>query len=248
MEEKTAKRPAEKSAWRKLRSKVVVGGSRYALQKNLLVFAYHFLQTYLLTLRIEFSNEQVIFKHLDEGNKMIAALWHQRIISVLRYARQLSPYRPSVMISRSRDGDLIADVFSRMQFRPVRGSSSRGGKQALHAMVDDLKVHPFAAIIPDGPRGPQGVIKPGLLVMAQQSAVPIIPLYVSASRAWQLNSWDKTLVPKPFSRMTFRWADPIYVPRDLNDAEFEKKRLEIETLMLENQRLDDSRFGWRNLI
>ncbi|MBW6486522.1 MAG: DUF374 domain-containing protein [Syntrophobacterales bacterium] len=92
------------------------------------------------------------------------------------------------MISKSRDGDLVTDIFGRMNFRPVRGSSSHNGKQALTAMVDDLRDHSFAVHVMDGPKGPISVVKPGLIVMAKQSGAPIIPVYISISRAWVLHS------------------------------------------------------------
>lgn len=120
--------------------------TRYALQHNLMVIAYTLVRLYFLTIRIESVNEESVVQHLKNGEKLIAALWHQRIIAVIRYAKRFGHYRPSVMISKSRDGDLIAAIFSRMNFRPVRGSSSLDGKQALAAMVDDLRDHPFAVV------------------------------------------------------------------------------------------------------
>jgi hypothetical protein len=148
------------------------------------------------------------------------------------------------MISQSRDGDMIADVYSRFSFRPVRGSSSRGGREALSAIVDDLAHNQMAVHVLDGPRGPRGVVKPGLIVMAQMSGVPIFPIYISANRAWVLKSWDRTLIPKPFSTITFRWGEPIYVPKDLDNESFENIRKHIENHMKENQTRDDREQGW----
>lgn len=222
--------------------------SRYALRKNLMIIAYYILRLYFLTMKIEVINHNAMIRHLEDGHKVIVALWHQRIISAIRYAARLGIYHPSVMISQSRDGDLIADIFSRMDFRPVRGSSSKGGKKALSAMVDDLKDHAFGVHILDGPRGPIGVIKPGLIVMAQQSGASIIPVYTSVSRAWVLKSWDRCLIPKPLSKITVRWGEPISVPRQMNEQAFEDFRLGLEKHMLENQRRDDRRFGWKDLI
>ena len=152
------------------------------------------------------------------------------------------------MISKSRDGDLIADIFSRMNFRPVRGSSSLNGKQALAAMVDDLRDHPFAVHVLDGPKGPRGVVKSGLIVLAKQSGAPIIPVYISTSRAWVLHSWDRCLVPKPFSKIVIRWGRPTAVPKEVDEHVFEEIRVGIEKQMLENQRWDDCLFGWKELI
>lgn len=236
------------SGWIRRRSTAVKRLSRYALQYNLMIIAYSIVRLYFLTIRIESVNEEAAVRHLRSGGKLIAAIWHQRIISVIGYARLFGNYRPSVMISGSRDGDLVSDLFGRMNFRPVRGSSSRNGREALAAMVDDLKDHPFAVHVLDGPRGPSGVVKPGLIVMAKQSGAPIIPVYISPSRAWVLRSWDRCLVPKPFSKVVIRWDHPTAVPKEMDEQAFEEIRSGIEKRMLENQRSDDSRLGWKDLI
>ncbi|MBM4314465.1 MAG: DUF374 domain-containing protein [Deltaproteobacteria bacterium] len=213
-----------------------------------MLIAYYILRLYFLTIRIKSINEDALLQHLNSGNKIIAAIWHQRIIAVLGYVKRFSAYRPSVMISKSRDGDLIAAIYSRFNFRPIRGSSSRDGKKALSALVDDLKDHPFAVHVLDGPRGPRGIVKPGLIVLAEQSGVPIVPAYVSMSRAWKLNSWDGCLIPKPFSKIVIRWGQPRAITREIDEQCFEDARKDIETHMLENQRQDDLRFGWKDLI
>lgn len=236
------------SGWIRGHSAAVKRLSWYALQHNLMIIAYSIVRLYFLTIRIESVNEEAVVQHLKNGGKLIAAIWHQRIISVIGYARLFGDYRPSVMISNSRDGDLVADLFGRMSFRPVRGSSSRNGRQALAAMVDDLRDHPFAVHVLDGPRGPRGVVKPGLIVMAKQSGAPIIPVYISPSRAWVLRSWDRCLVPKPFSKIVIRWDHPMAVPKETDEQAFEEIRSGIEKQMLENQRRDDGRFGWKDLI
>lgn len=227
-------------------------GFKYMLhpkERNLIIIAHGLARMYFRTIRIESFNEKMILRHLESGGKLIAALWHQRIISVIGYAKRFgAKYHPSVMISKSRDGDLAAEVFSRMSFRPVRGSSSRDGKQALAALVDDLKDHPFAVHILDGPRGPRGVVKPGLIALAKQSGVPIVPFYLSINRAWVLRSWDRCLVPKPFSKIVVRWGRLITVPKDMDERTFEEIRLGIEEEMLIDQRIEDDRFGWEDLI
>jgi len=114
--------------------------------------------------------------------------------------------------------------------------------------VDDLKDHPFAVHILDGPRGPRGVVKPGLIALAKQSGVPIVPFYLSINRAWVLRSWDRCLVPKPFSKIVVRWGRLITVPKDMDERTFEEIRLGIEEEMLIDQRIEDDRFGWEDLI
>jgi lysophospholipid acyltransferase (LPLAT)-like uncharacterized protein len=222
--------------------------SKFALRYGLIPFAGFIIRLYFSTIRLKFANEEMVREHIKMGGKVIAALWHQRIFTVIDYARRFSDYEPSAMVSQSRDGDMAADLFKRFQFRPVRGSSSRGGKEALQAMVDDLRDHSFAVHVTDGPQGPKGVVKSGLIRLAQLSQVPIFPAYISASRAWILNSWDCTLIPKPFSEVFVRWGNPIYVPADLDNQTFESIRLQVEQCMRENQRLDDLKYGWQDLI
>jgi lysophospholipid acyltransferase (LPLAT)-like uncharacterized protein len=206
---------------------------------------------YMALVSIEVVNEKEeggALDHLKSGRKMIAAIWHQRIFIVMGYARRFQMYQPAVMISQSRDGGMIADIYRRFHFRPVRGSSSRGGREALAAMIADLVQNQFAVHVLDGPRGPRGVVKPGLIVMAQASGVPIFPFYITVDRAWVLKSWDRTLIPKPFSRVFVRWGRPFHVPEHLDEAGFEAIRKEIEQHMKENQTRDDRNLGWDDLF
>jgi len=222
--------------------------SAWAIKMGLIPAAAALVKGYVSLLKVKTVNEEVFRGHLERGGKNLAALWHQRILIVMPVAMRFSSYAPSVMISKSRDGDMIADVYSRLRFRPVRGSSSRGGKEGLQAIVGDLETHPLAVHILDGPRGPRGVIKPGLIRIAQLSAVPVFPVYVSVSRAWVLNSWDRFLVPKPFSTVVTRFDEPIAIPARLSPEDFEAYRAAIERRMLENQRRDDAAWGWKDLI
>jgi hypothetical protein len=222
--------------------------SRLALKYGIIPHAHHLLRAYFSLIKIKAVNEDIALHRLQSGQKMIAAIWHQRIFIVLGYAKKYGAYAPAVMISQSRDGEMIAKIYSRINFRPVRGSSTRGGKEALAAMVEDLKYNQFAVHVLDGPGGPRGVIKPGLIVMAQLSGVPIVPFYISVNKAWVLNSWDRTLIPKPFSTIVARWDDPIAVPKDLNHIMFENLRKQIELRMQENQNRLDQEQGWTSSL
>lgn len=218
--------------------------SRLALKHGLLPFAHYLIRAYFSLIKIRAVNDEIVLTRLKNGEKIIAAIWHQRILVCMGYARRFGVYRPSVMISQSRDGEMIADAYRRFNFRPVRGSSSRGGKEALSAMVEDLVHNQMAVHVLDGPRGPRGVLKPGLIVMAQLSAVPIFPVYISCDSAWLLNSWDRTVIPKPFSTVVARWGEPIYVQEQLHNETFESTRQQIEQHMKDNQTRDDQEQGW----
>lgn len=225
--------------------------SHFTIKYGLIPLAHHIVRMYMKLVRIKVINEkeeETVLNYLRSGKKMIAAIWHQRIFIVMGYARRFQVYKPSVMISQSRDGEMIADIYSRFHFRPVRGSSSRGGKEALAAMISDLAQNQVAVHVLDGPRGPRGIVKPGLIVMAQASGVPIFPFYITVDRAWVLKSWDRTLIPKPFSRVFVRWGSPFYVPEHLDDTGFETIRHEIEQHMKENQTHDDRKLRWEGFF
>lgn len=218
--------------------------SRIAVRYALIPMVHWIVRLYLCLIRISWVNEEGLRDHLRKGGKAIAALWHQRIFPVITYAQRFSEFAPAAMISQSRDGEIIADVARRLNFRPVRGSSSRGGREALAAIIRDLAEHPFAVHAVDGPQGPRGVVKAGLISMAKLSGAPIFPLYISADRAWVLRSWDRFIIPKPFSRVVIRWDGPIHVPAELDEAAFEALRREIEQRMRENQEAEDRKLGW----
>jgi lysophospholipid acyltransferase (LPLAT)-like uncharacterized protein len=155
--------------------------------------------------------------------------WHQRFFPGITLFASRKPI--TIMISQSRDGELISKIVHRLGWRPVRGSSSRGGRDALREIKTLVHKGYRVGHIVDGPRGPLGVVKPGLILIAQFSEMPIIPTITSAERKWVFNSWDRFMIPKPFSRVIFRFGDEIYVPRDLRGDAFEKKRSSIENTL-----------------
>ncbi|MBN2568411.1 MAG: lysophospholipid acyltransferase family protein [Deltaproteobacteria bacterium] len=209
---------------------------------------YHFIRLYLSTCRLQVINEHPILNQLNGGCKVVAALWHQRFFGLIGYARKFCIYEPSAIISRSDDGEMIAQLALRLGFRPIRGSSTSGGRQALMAMVDDLAHNQVAAHAVDGPQGPRGLVKAGLIKIAQLSGAAIIPVYVSMNRAWRLNSWDRFLIPKPFSRIVLEWGDPIVVPPELDPDAFENFRLDVEGKMKNGHTKLDQSMGWENRL
>lgn len=209
---------------------------------------YDLLCLYMVSTRCEARGEERLMAHLKGGGKAIIAIWHSRAFAAVRYGERFRAYSPAVMISRSRDGEIASQLASRLNIRPVRGSSSEGGRQALACLIDDLKSNQLAGHVLDGPRGPRGIIKAGLISLAQRTGAHVFPAYASFSRAWILNSWDRFLIPKPFSHVLIRWDEPFVVPAVLTEEDFEKWRLKVERHMLENQRADDRQFGWDDLF
>lgn len=156
----------------------------------------------------------------------IYASWHQRFFPGITLFAARKPI--SIMISQSRDGELISKIVNRLGWRPVRGSSSRGGRHALREIKTLIHKGYRVGHIVDGPRGPLGIVKPGLLILAQFSGMPIVPTIISAERKWVFNSWDRFMIPKPFSRVISRFGEEIYVSRNLEGAAFEDERSSIE--------------------
>lgn len=159
--------------------------------------------------------------------QVIAVTWHRAAIFFVHY---FGPIHPMIMFSRSKDGEYLARFAEKFGVRPVRGSSSRGGLKALGEMIDFLKNGGKAgATVLDGPRGPARVAKKGMVALAMETGVPIIPIIWSSSRTWTFKkSWDKTMIPKPFSKIILHCSDPVYVPPNLDSAGLEVYRLQIE--------------------
>jgi hypothetical protein len=207
---------------------------------------YFFLRTYLPLLRLKVIGKETAYDQIKKHGRIIVPVWHQRLFPALAYIRKFREIRPIIMISQSRDGELIADIAQRLGFVPVRGSSSRGGAEALTTIVRKLEENPAVGHVVDGPRGPKGKVKPGLIRMAQLSGAVILPLIVSADKAWIAGSWDRSLIPKPFSRVTVRWEEPFSVPRKADPEELDVLRRQIEDKLIRAHAEADLKSGWKN--
>jgi lysophospholipid acyltransferase (LPLAT)-like uncharacterized protein len=175
------------------------------------------------TSRIIWVN-RIIREDLEkEGRGFIYAFWHGRQV-FLTYAHQNDHVHP--LISHSRDGELIARVCRSFGMDPVRGSSSRGGVEAVLELKAILEEGDRVAFTPDGPRGPLRQVQPGVLFVAEKTGRPIVPLTYGSKRRWIFKgSWDEFVVPKPFNRIAVMYGEPIYVKPGDN---LEKKALELQ--------------------
>lgn len=177
---------------------------------------------------------------------VVGATWHRNALFLVWYFRR---QRPMIMISPSRDGDLLAGFAARLGIVPVRGSSSRGGQQALQAMQRFLTSPGGgkAATVLDGPRGPRFVAKKGMIVLAKETGLPLLPIAMSAAPAWTLmKTWDRTLIPLPFSRVVVMYGQPWEVPPDLDGDGLEALRREVETELNRMRREADALAGYRD--
>jgi hypothetical protein len=187
---------------------------------------------YSWTFRFTVENEREWKTHIENGGRVVLYTWHQQFFSAIRHFKTYEPYRPSLMISQSSDGDIIAGIARLSGWHPVRGSSSKEGRKALREIIKCLKASGLAAHIMDGPRGPIGKVKPGAIQLALIGDAVIVPFYVSADRAWFFNSWDKFFVPKPFARVHLRFDAPIQLFRSKSEADFEHQRKRVEERMV----------------
>jgi len=197
-----------------------------------IAFLYRFIRLYSSTFRLTVENEQAWMDHIKKGGRVLLCCWHQQFLGAIRHFKRYEPYRGSLMISKSSDGELIAGIARRSGFHPVRGSSSRGGRPALTEMIGRLKETGLAAHILDGPTGPMGVVKAGAIQLASASGAVIVPFYTSADRAWYFKSWDRFMLPKPFAKVTIRFGDLLPCPSNESSEEFEKQRASLERIML----------------
>ena len=159
--------------------------SAMAIRYGLIPLAHQVIRAYLCLIRKTILQEEHIMRALEENQKVVVAITHQRMFGVIGYAKRFGRFSLAAIISQSRDGDMIAQVVTRLNFRPIRGSSSKGGKEALEAMIEYLSKNNAAVHAVDGPRGPKGVVKPGIIRIAQRSGAAIYPVYISTNRAWR---------------------------------------------------------------
>ncbi len=200
--------------------------------KPFIAFIYFFIRIYAMSFRLRVVNEEQWKKHLKNGKAVLLCVWHQQFFSAIRHFKTYAHLNPGLMISQSRDGELIAGVANRTGWHTARGSSSKGGKEAMEEMIDHLKYYRFGAHILDGPRGPIGRVKAGIIKMAKESNAVIVPFYTYADKAWFFNSWDRFMLPKPFSNVTLMFDEPIFFDPPQTPERFESQRLYLEQTMI----------------
>ncbi len=157
----------------------------------------------------------------EGAGAQIFCFWHQCVLPCAIYFRRTGA---TILISRSFDGELITRILGMFGFRAVRGSSSRGAREGLLGLKDVIDGGGPAIFTADGPRGPIYQTKMGPIKLAQMTGARIGAFHLEPERAWVMGSWDRFLVPKPFTRIVVSWARWTEVPRDLPPEEFEAYR------------------------
>ena len=199
----------------------------------LTAFGHRLLQIWAWTLRFKIEDHaQVIGSPPNE--RYIGALWHNRLLLLpFVIKRYLPERRGAALISTSRDGALLADLVERFDFQVVRGSSSKKGAVAIRQLADVIARGKDVVITPDGPRGPAYELGQGIVFLAQQSGAEVVPINLEYSSCWRAKSWDRFILPKPFSSVRVIFGAPHRVAETATDEEFERERVRLQEAMMQ---------------
>jgi lysophospholipid acyltransferase (LPLAT)-like uncharacterized protein len=165
---------------------------------------------------------------LPEGARFIYAFWHENLLLPLYYAPRMTI---NVLVSQHADGELIATVCKHLGMGVFRGSTTRGGVEAVRQIVRDNHAH--LAFTPDGPRGPRRKVQPGLIYLAARTGLPIVPAGFGCGSGWRLRSWDRMILPKPLTRALCLTGFAIHVPADIDRDQLESYRRLVENALEE---------------
>ena len=162
----------------------------------------------------------------------IMACWHGELLMIpYAYTRYKKNPHVKLVISEHFDGNLIAKTLNFFGFETIRGSSTRGGAKALIQSIKEIKNGYDLGITPDGPKGPRHEVQDGIVVMAQKANVNIVLVEIKPSAYWQLNSWDKFVIPKPFGTIRYYISGPI----DVGDMSLEEAKSTIKEGLLKHE-------------
>lgn len=215
-----AEKKVIKRTWRKLMPIVIPPIGKWLI--NFIWLTCRKLVTGLDKLEAELSN----------GNGVIIAFWHGRMFLLPAYYRRYIRREAHVLISQHRDGELITRTIEGFGLMAIRGSSRRGGKEAMEEMKRKIKEGAIIGITPDGPRGPREKARRGVVELAHLTDCAVFPLGFGASRYKRLNSWDRFVVPAPFSKVAFVLGEPMKVGKNADREEREQLRLELENKLI----------------
>jgi lysophospholipid acyltransferase (LPLAT)-like uncharacterized protein len=202
--------------------------------------AYWILRGLFLTLRPIHIQRNFACSIHNRAQPALLAIWHGRLLYFIYLYRHL---KGTVLVSQSKDGELISQILAHFGVHATRGSSSRGGTQALLQMIKRIQDGYYGAFTPDGPRGPRHRVKAGIISAAQKTGAPILPVVYNAKWKRVLPSWDRFILPLPFSRIVVVYGEPVYVPATASSAAFAAKQKEIETSLQRITQIADNFFN-----
>ncbi len=191
-------------------------------------FLFHFINVLCKTLRFEIINQNTVNDLVLLNDNFILTFWHGTMLIPWFLHRNK---KIAALTSKSKDGEILARILKKWNYKVIRGSSSKGGDEALGLMVDYAKNKSSIAITPDGPKGPAHKMKAGAVVVSKKSGCPVILVGVGVEKKKKLKSWDKFEIPVPFSRVKVIYSDPVYVDENLSYDDTSKMIKESENML-----------------
>ena len=164
----------------------------------------------IIVLSYRFNRVEIVGENNIRGiDSFILVTWHGKCLGVMEHFRQRNYH---VLISQSRDGDIISNISKKFGYNLFRGSSNRGGKEAMEKMYQFFSLNPSGKLVitPDGPTGPEHKVKPGAFQLAQNSQRPVVPVIVDVKKSWKFKNWHTFYLSKPFSKMRVVFGEPLY--------------------------------------
>lgn len=194
------------------------------IKQNLLRFVGNYLlhgavNVLCKTLKIDVQNSKGINELLSSNKNVVFAFWHGTML-IPWYLQRENNF--AALVSQSKDGDLLANILIKWKYDVARGSSHRGGKEALEVLIKKVEENHSISITPDGPTGPPRVMKAGAVIVAQRSSIPLVLCGIGSKSKYVLNSWDKFEVPKFFTKVNVIYSDPIFIEKKLERDEVSK--------------------------
>ncbi len=194
----------------------------------------------ILTLRV-IEIDKDIEKNLETEDKpIIYTYWHGRMFFYPCYYKNRPGFK--LLVSPSEDGEIIARMAYLFGYGVVRGSSYKNPRTALRKLKRVVESGFSTLLIADGSRGPFEKLQPGALMLSKLTGRPALPTTVSFSRCWRAKSWDRLMIPKPFSKAVVVYGAPVTVPKDCDSDGLEEKRKELEQTLRSITRLADNYF------
>jgi len=205
---------------------------------------YGLLRALNLTWRYSESGREHLDACLSSDSPTVVAFFHGHTVALLQFMCRQGNGRWMSMCSKSADGDAMAWIEQRLGLEVIRGSSGSGGLEAIVEMIRFVRANPKIGptLAVDGSRGPRGVVKGGVVSLAQRTGGTILPISASASRAHIFKrSWDQTMLPHPFARVEVRYGEPLPVPAKLSAEQFEAIRSSLESRLRQLESPDSLR-------
>lgn len=193
--------------------------------KILPTFVYILAIVLFKTCRVTVHGQQYQDQIVNRGGNFIGSFFHYSFLYIFYHLRKESGV---AMVSSSKDGEYISRLAGKFGMETVRGSRNRGGMAALRKMIKLIREGRNAGIVADGSQGPARIVQSGTIMLASRTEAPVLPMLWSCNRYIRFNSWDKTVLPYPFSHIQFVFGEPLDVPPKIKSDAFEAYRIILE--------------------